>query len=77
MELAQKVAQNENLTNAFVEGGRMRELVHCFAVDSQALLQANEQGRNRGKSSKKERGIEIWQVQWKEDGREMDLEAVD
>ena len=77
MELAQKVAQSQNLTRAFVASGRMRELVHAFAVDSQALLQANEQGHNRGKPTKKEKGIDIWQVQWKEDGGDLDLEAVD
>lgn len=77
MELAQRVARNSNLTNAFVEGGRMRELVHAFAMDSQALLQANEQGKNRGKSSRKERGIDMWQVQWKEDHQELDLDALD
>ena len=77
MELAQRVARNSNLTNAFVEGGRMRELVHSFAMDSQALLQANEQGKNRGKSSRKERGIDMWQVQWKQDYQELDLDALD
>ncbi len=77
MELAQRVAKSSNITDAFVEGGRMRELVHAFAMDSQALLLANEQGKNRGKSSKKERGIEMWQVQWKEDHNELDLDALD
>lgn len=75
MELAQVVAQNPTLTNAFVESGRIKELVRAFALDSQALLLANEQGK--GKKSKTEKGnSDIWSVAWKEQG-EMDLEAVD
>lgn len=77
MELAQKVASNPTLVKALVEGGRMRDLVTAFAIDSQELLQANEQGKNKGKASKKERGIDMWQVSWKEDDRELDLDALD
>lgn len=80
MDLAQKVASIRNLTDAFVKGGRMKELVTAFAIDSQELLQANEQGQGKsrgGKVGKKEKGIDMWNVTWREEGRELDLEAVD
>ncbi len=77
MDLAQQVAATPNLTDAFVESGRMRELVNAFALDSQALLLAGEQGRNKGKASKKEKGFDMWQVQWKQDDGGLDLEALD
>lgn len=59
MNLAQEVATNETLTDAFVESSRMKELVTAFALSSQALLHANEQGSKKGK---KDEAIEIWQV---------------
>lgn len=61
MNLAQVVATNATLTNAFVQAGRMQELVTAFALSSQALLHANEAG---GKKGKKDRGIDIWQVRY-------------
>ena len=33
MNLAQEVAQNSMLTDAFIAAGRMRELVNAFALD--------------------------------------------
>jgi len=78
MDLAQMVAQSGTLTNAFVESGRMRELVTAFALDSQALLQANEQAAGgKTKKGKKDKGLEIWQVSWKEQSRPTDLETLD
>ena len=74
MDLAQIVAQTPSLTQAFVDGGKMRELVRSFALDSQSLLLANEQPKKS--SSKKEKGLEIWQVQWK-DGVPVDLDELD
>lgn len=59
MNLAQEVATNDTLTEAFVASSRMKELVSAFALSSQALLHANEQGSKKGK---KDEGIEIWQV---------------
>lgn len=59
MTLAQLVATNDTLTEAFVASSRMRELVSAFALSSQALLHANEQGSRKGK---REEGIDIWQV---------------
>jgi nuclear pore complex protein Nup107 len=59
MNLSHLVATNENLTNAFVESSRMRELVTALALSSQALLHANEQG---GKKGKRDEALEIWQV---------------
>lgn len=59
MNLAQVVATNDTLTNAFVASSRMRELVRAFALSSQALLHANEVGSKKGK---KDEAIEIWQV---------------
>jgi hypothetical protein len=77
MELAQLVAQNTMLTSAFVESGRMKELVKAFAVDSQALLLANEQGGSKAKKTKTERGnSDIWSVTWEDKGP-LDLEALD
>jgi len=76
MELAQQVAQNETLTGAFVASKRMQELVTAFALDSQALLRANEHGNSstRRRSGKRssltgEHGgrADIWQVQWTAD----------
>ncbi|KAI1630257.1 107-domain-containing protein [Exophiala viscosa] len=77
MELAQRVAEVPMLTNAFVEGKRMKELVRAFAVDSEALLQANEQSGPKAKKMKTEKGnSDIWKVSWKEQGP-IDLEALD
>ncbi len=59
MNLAQEVATNDTLTDAFAASSRMKELVSAFALSSQALLHANEQGSKKGK---KDEGIEIWQV---------------
>lgn len=73
MELAQIIAQNPTLTGAFVASKRMKELVTTFALDSQALLRANESGAGnarqaakRSASGKKVRA-DIWQVQWKDE----------
>lgn len=77
MELSQLVAQNQMLTDAFVEGGRMRELVRAFALDSRALLEATEQNGSRAKKIKTEKGnSDIWKVSWKQQGP-IDLEALD
>jgi nuclear pore complex protein Nup107 len=77
MELAQVVAQTPMLTEAFVEGGRMKELVRAFAIDSEALLQASEQGGPKTKKMKTDKGnSEIWKVSWKDEGP-LDLEALD
>ncbi|KIW99610.1 uncharacterized protein Z518_11023 [Rhinocladiella mackenziei CBS 650.93] len=77
MQLAQLVAQIPMLTNAFIEGGRMKELVRAFAVDSQALLQATEQTGSKAKKLKADQGNgDIWKVSWKEQSS-LDLEAVD
>ena len=70
MNLAQIVATNSTLTDAFVESGRMRELVAVFALSSQALLHANEAG---GKKGKRDTGIDIWQVKY-DDAREAVLD---
>jgi nuclear pore complex protein Nup107 len=59
MSLAQEVATNDTLTEAFVASSRMKELVSAFARSSQALLHANEQGSKKGK---RDEGIDIWQV---------------
>lgn len=74
MELAQIVAQNATLTDAFVASKRMKELVTAFALDSQALLRANESGagNTRGQGAKRSVGgkkvrADIWQVQWKDE----------
>jgi len=77
MNLAQLVAQNKTLTDAFVQSGRMPELVKAFALDGQALLHANEQGRTKSKKGKIENGNnEIWTVHWQDQGP-IDLEALD
>jgi hypothetical protein len=77
MELAQLVAQNTMLTTAFVESDRMKELVKAFAVDSQALLLANEQAGSKAKRTKTEKGnSDLWNVSWKDQGP-LDLEALD
>lgn len=61
MNLAQVVATNSTITDAFTQSGRMRELVTAFALSSQALLDANEAG---GKKGKRDTGIDIWQVKY-------------
>ena len=74
MELAQHVAKNDTLTDAFVQSKRMQELVTVFALDSQALLRANEHG-GVNKAGRKQRAqvgehggrADIWQVTWKDD----------
>lgn len=74
MELAQHVAKNDTLTNAFVQSKRVQELVTAFALDSQALLRANEHG-GVSKAGRKQRAqvgehggrADIWQVTWKDD----------
>ncbi len=70
MNLAQIVATNSTLTNAFVESGRMQELVTAFALSSQALLHANELA---GKKMKKDQGADIWQVRY-DDANEVVIE---
>ena len=70
MDLAQIVAQNKSLTDAFVASKRMKELVTQFALDSQALLQANESGGGIKPGGKRPVGggkvrPDIWQVSWK------------
>jgi nuclear pore complex protein Nup107 len=59
MNLAQLVATTDMLTEAFVQSSRMKELVTAFAMSSQALLHANEQG---GRKGKRDGRLEIWQV---------------
>lgn len=83
MSLAQRVAEVPMLTAAFVEGGRMKELVRAFAVDSQALLQAAEQAASGGGSGSRAKKIktdtgnaDIWKVSWQQKGP-LDLEALD
>jgi nuclear pore complex protein Nup107 len=86
MNLAQTIAETPMLTAAFVASGRMKELVRAFAVDSQTLLQATEQGSavtggasaGRSKKIKADKGnADIWKVTWKEDYKPLDLEAMD
>ena len=74
MELANTVAATPSLTDAFVQSGRMRELVNALALDSQTLLSANETG-GRKSMDKKPKGFDIWNVQWK-DMKDGTLEAV-
>lgn len=68
MELAQTVAQNETLTQAFVDSKRMHELVTCFAQDSQALIRSNEVGSGRhgqrNAATARRDHSEIWHVDW-------------
>ena len=59
MNLAQIVAKTPTLTNAFLESGRMHELVTAFALSSQALISANEAG---GRKGKRDHGIDLWQI---------------
>lgn len=75
MNLAQLVASNPTLTNAFVESKRMQELVTAFALDSKALLHANEV--DGGKKAKKDSGIDIWQIKGLSLNELTDLEALD
>jgi nuclear pore complex protein Nup107 len=75
MDLANTVATTPNLTNAFVASGRMRELVNAIALDSQGLLMANEVGLGRKGGDKKVKGMDIWNVKWKE-MRDGTLEAL-
>lgn len=74
MELAQIVASNQTLTNAFVESKRMQELVTAFALDSKALLHANE--IDGGKKAKKDSGIDIWQIKKLTLAEPTDLDAL-
>jgi len=77
MDLAQQVATNPMLTAAFMESGRMKELVQAFALDSQALLRANEQGGMKQKRAE-QGNSDIWNVTWKDQlNANMDLEALD
>lgn len=72
MNLAQNVATIDNITQAFVESSRMKELVAAFALSSQALLHANEQG---GRKGKRDETIEIWQVKPQDVGLSKDSEV--
>lgn len=65
MELANTVACSPSLTEVFIVGGRMRELVSALAQDSQSLLSANEQGAKK-MGEKKTKNLDIWTVQWKD-----------
>ncbi|KAI9669881.1 MAG: Nucleoporin nup84 [Alyxoria varia] len=65
MEMADVVAENEELTKAFQQAGKMRELVDMLAISSKTLLRMNalSGGRNGGKSRKKDaRSRELWDV---------------
>jgi nuclear pore complex protein Nup107 len=75
MTLAQLVASNPTLTKAFVESKRMQELVIAFALDSKALLHANE--IDGGKKARKDSGIDIWQIKGLTLREITDLEALD
>jgi Nuclear pore protein 84 / 107 len=51
LNLAISVGESEELTNVFVEAGRMRELVDGLAISSRAILTANEKGASwRGRT---------------------------
>lgn len=75
MNLAQLVASSSTLTKAFIESKRMHELVTAFAVDSKALLHANE--IDGGKKAKKDSGIDIWQIKGLSLNEATDLEPSD
>ena len=83
MNLAQLVATNETITNAFVDAKRMREFVDAIALSAQGMIEASELGR-RGKGSRnpskgeKDRDAQLglWNISW-ETADSQDLEAVD
>ena len=74
MELAQLVATNETLTNAFVEGKRMREFMDAMAWSAQGMVEASQLGRNKAQRSankgerEREAHLGLWDVKW--DGKE-------
>lgn len=54
MNLVVSVGESEELTNVFVESGRVRELVDGLAISSRAILSANERsvsGKGQGSRS--------------------------
>ncbi|GAB7350888.1 hypothetical protein MBLNU459_g1404t1 [Dothideomycetes sp. NU459] len=64
MELANMVADEKNgLAEAFVEAGRMRELVTAFARSSEIMLKLNEVGKARKeKKSKTGSNLAVWEI---------------
>ena len=64
MDLASIVANERfGLTEAFVEAGRMKELVRSFAETSKVMLKLNESGKARkDKRSRQGRTLAIWEI---------------
>ncbi|KAF2222866.1 107-domain-containing protein [Elsinoe ampelina] len=66
MEVANAVAGEESsgVAQAFVDSGRMKELVVMFAEVSKTMLKLNEQGRKRERRGNKEerRSSGIWEI---------------
>jgi nuclear pore complex protein Nup107 len=66
MNLAVSVGESEELTDVFVEAGRVRELVDGLAVASRAILSAKERGAGKGFGKRRRAGrgesSEIWSV---------------
>lgn len=64
MELATIVADEKNgLADAFLDAGRMRELVTAFARSSEIMLKLNEQGKARKeKKSKTGSNLAVWEI---------------
>jgi nuclear pore complex protein Nup107 len=67
MELASIIAERDSdLSTAFVEAGRMKELVESFAACSKALAISTGERRTTGASSKKLREMgwsrDLWSV---------------
>ncbi|KAL4790198.1 107-domain-containing protein, partial [Aspergillus venezuelensis] len=60
MNLAMQVAENENLTRAFVESRRMAELMDALALSSKAMVKANAKSDARLLGGEK---LGIWNVE--------------
>ena len=64
MDLSTIIAnERSGLTEAFVEAGRMRELVRGFAESSKIMLKLNEAGKPRKeKKAALGRTLAIWEI---------------
>ena len=70
MSLAQVIATNKNLENAFKEAKRMRELMDALAWSAQGMIEASQlgktkSGRTGGQGERaREEQLAIWNVKW-------------
>lgn len=63
LDVATEIAANKDLVQCFKESGRMKELVHSFALTSKAMLELGESNASSRKNKNRSgRSLGIWEV---------------